>query len=309
MKRIILLFFEAIFMLGFISCSSNQSCKFKTEELWDWFYMDIPENLYLDKKYYIENKMACYTEYSNPRSFLTIFMEDSVNKSILLEQVNADKEGYTKQGYYVTNYTISDSVASFKFGKGMLTGKAHYVIKDFYGIFHFVVKYVGIEGYNIDVIKHIANSIQLRAQLPDTDLSYDPTFENKYFSLTYPKAWLYMEHPDEMSDVYIGANDEQFGVIIVRFEQAMGLVEINREISDELKKLGLTVHSSRLKIAGKDGYKTISYGNLGGQNVKFIEYSFKDADMFYDLKFGGEAKSVDKYNKEMEKIVTSFKLK
>jgi len=308
MKRCVLASAILALSLVFNSCNSDQPCEFKTEELWDWFYIDVPNNLKFDRDYSIKNVMANYVE-PDHNAVLAVFMKDSVNKTVLQEIVEGDKQMYEKRGCNVTNYMISDSVASFKYEKGLFMGKAHYIIKDVDGIFHFLVKYDGTEGRNLDVIKQVANSIQLRVVIPDTTVNYNPIYENKYFSVSYPKTWQYLEHPDAMSDIYIGLREEQFGVIIVRFEQDMKISDINKECVNQQRNLGLSVTNTKYKIAGKDGYKTVSKGVIGGMNVKFIEYSFKNGNMFFELKFGGDAKIADKYNKEMQDIVKSFTLK
>lgn len=308
MKHSILAEIILALALGLVSCNSDQSYEFQTEELWDWFYIDIPNNLHIDRDYSIKNVMLHYIDPTNHNAILSVYMKDSVSKIILQKMVDEDKQMYKKRGYNVSNYMISDSVASFKYGKGLFMGKAHYIIKDVDG-FHFIVKYDGIEGRNLDVIKHIANSIRMRVKMPDTTMNEDLIYENKYFSVKYPRTWQYLEHPDAMSDVYIGLKNEQFGVIVVRFEREMNMNEINRECLNQQKALGLSVTNTKYKIAGKDGYKTISTGNIGGLNVKFIEYSFKNSNMFFDLKFGGDAKIADMYNKEMQDIVESFTLK
>lgn len=308
MKRGIIAGVILALSLGFVSCNSNQSCEYKTEELWDWFYIDIPSNLQFDRDYSIKNVMSHYVE-PNHDAVLTVLMKDSVNKAVLLEMVEKDKQMYRERGCNVNSYVISDSIASFKYGKGLFMGKAHYVIKDVDKRFHFIVKYDGIEGRDLDVIKQVANSIRLKVVLPDTTVGCNPVYENKYFSVSFPKSWQYLEHPDAMSDVYIGSKNEQFGVIIVRFEQVLNLEAINKELLNQQKNLGLRVSNQPCKIAGKKGYKTVSSGKIAGQSIEFIEYSFKDGYMFYDLKFGTDPDAARKYRKEVQEIVNSFTLK
>ena len=282
--------------------SKSETSDYKTEKLLNLFVVDIPQSLNKENKYTREGYREVWT--NNADKFLTIEKVRDINEFRC--RIKEGKELYSD--YTISTIIDSDSVYSMKFAKGLFMGKSSFVLRKVDGLFLIMVTYSGI-GTNVEITKKIANSIKLNIIEPDTTESEKPMYSNDYFSVEYPKDWKYLEKPDPMHDVYIGSDKEQYGIIIARFETEATLNEINTEACNNQKSLGLSVNSKKTQITGKTAYKVVSKGEIAGMQIKFVEYQFKDGNMFYDLKFGGDEKIVDKYDKETQDIISSFKLK
>ena len=288
------------------ACSGNRPFQTKTENLWDIFTIDIPTNMYFDTS--SKNKTAIFNT-TDRNAHLFVYLKDSVSVDDINRMVAADKQWLRSHNYNILDNVSSDSIVSFKYSQGFVMGKTHYVVKDIDKCIHFIVKYDGLEGRDLNDIIEVANSIKLDSDSNFCASKLMLTYDNNYYSVKYPICWQPFDHPDQMSDVYIGSNQEQFGVIIVRFYQAASLQDIKSEMMNNQRQLGLSVSSAQTKIADKSGYKITSTGTINSQRVKFIEYIFKNDNMFYDLKFGGDAKVANNYNQEMQNILNSFTLK
>lgn len=135
-------------------------------------------------------------------------------------------------------------------------------------------------------------------------------YSNPYFSISYPKDWIIVAQPDEMSDVYIGAPDGSIGFTVVRFDTEYSLEDMVMEAktNSELYEMPVT-KCENIKINGLTCNRMINEYDFQGIRVKTIAYSFKKANTFYSIKFGTEKKSVDKNLDLIKEIIYTLTLK
>lgn len=113
------------------------------------------------------------------------------------------------------------------------------------------------------------------------------SYATNYYTIKYPKHWQVQEHIDEMAEVYIGYQPENFGFTIVRFETDYSLPEVNAEGKKNIRQAGFKIlEEKQMKVDGVKCYKTIQEIAIQGQKVKHISYTFKKGDMLYNIKFG-----------------------
>jgi hypothetical protein len=167
----------------------------------------------------------------------------------------------------------------------------------------------------IGIINHIYTSMAQEIKQEDTSSSIKKTqkpindiYSHKYYSINYPNGWDVIEQLNEMTDVYIGSKEDNFGFTIVRFETDYPLSEINTEGKENIKQAGFNVIENKLiTLCGMKCYRGIYEIKLQGQSFRQISYTFKKGNMLYNIKFGNVIE------KEQEKLATeiikSFHLK
>lgn len=115
----------------------------------------------------------------------------------------------------------------------------------------------------------------------------EKTYSVSFYSVKYPKQWHVQENLDEMTEVYIGYQPDNFGFTIVRFETDYTLSEVNEEGNENLRQTGFRIlEEKQMKVDGVKCYKAIQEITIQGQKVKHISYTFKKDDMLYNIKFG-----------------------
>ena len=69
----------------------------------------------------------------------------------------------------------------------------------------------------------------------------EKTYSTPFYSIKYPKQWQVQEHLDEMTEVYIGYQPDNFGFTIVRFETDYTLSEVNAEGNENVRQAGIRI--------------------------------------------------------------------
>lgn len=137
------------------------------------------------------------------------------------------------------------------------------------------------------------------------------TYNNRttsYYSIDYPKEWVVIENPDNMSDVYIG--EERLGCMILMFEASESLEQINRISNASLEEGGFEIKSSQLVyINGQSCYKSIFEFNLRGVHYKQVSYTFKKGIMCYNVKFGNDKDLITSKRHVIDRMINSFRMK
>lgn len=149
----------------------------------------------------------------------------------------------------------------------------------------------------IDMIKHIYLSMKSKdaevenvavvASEDEETFLLEKTYSTPFYSIKYPKQWQVQEHLDEMTEVYIGYQPDNFGFTIVRFETDYTLSEVNAEGNENVRQAGIRIlEEKQMKVDGAKCYRAIQEITIQGQKVKHISYTFKKGDMLYNIKFG-----------------------
>lgn len=111
-----------------------------------------------------------------------------------------------------------------------------------------------------------------------------------------------------MTDVYIGSETENFGFTIVRFETDYTLSEINAEGKENIKQAGfMVIEDNLITLCDVDCYMGIYEIKLQCQDVRQISYTFKNGNMFYNIKFGNVIEKAQE--KLAAEIINSFQFK
>ena len=168
-----------------------------------------------------------------------------------------------------------------------------------------------------EMIKHIYKSMQPdRAEKTgitsvsekEQIISLEKTYSTGLYSIKYPKSWQKQEHLDEMTEVFIGYQPDNFGFTIVRFETDYSLDDVNTEGNDNVRQAGFRILDEKLiQVDGVNCYRTIQEISLQGQEVKHISYTFKKYNMLYNVKFGSVTS--DAQERLATKIMESFRFK
>lgn len=136
------------------------------------------------------------------------------------------------------------------------------------------------------------------------------TYSNKYFSIEYPKDWIYLENSDGMSDVYIGAEDGGLGFTVIHFPSDYILKELIDDVDANLKAAGMKlVENSQTTVCGVTAYKRVHTYRTSELYIKTLSYTFKIKNEVYNVKFGADPTKVDSNNELIEIIIKSLKIK
>lgn len=118
-------------------------------------------------------------------------------------------------------------------------------------------------------------------------ITLEKTYSTRYYSIKYPKEWKAVEHINEMTDVYIGSQSDNFGFTLVRFETDVSLSEANNEGNRNSKQAGFKIlEDKQITLNGVKCYRAIHEITIQGQKVQTISYTLKKGDMFYNFRFG-----------------------
>ncbi len=146
----------------------------------------------------------------------------------------------------------------------------------------------------IEIINHIYTSMsqeikqkKVVSSTKDTQENISSVYSNNYYSIKYPKGWNVIEQLNEMTDVYIGSETENFGFTIVRFKTDYTLSEINADGNENIRQAGFRIKEEKtINLRGLKCYRAIYEVSVQNQNVKQISYTFKKGNMLYNIKFG-----------------------
>jgi hypothetical protein len=113
------------------------------------------------------------------------------------------------------------------------------------------------------------------------------TYSQPLYCISYPIDWKVSEGIDDITEVYIGSEKENFGFTIIRFETDYSLSEIDKEGKDNLRKAGFKVlEDKQITVDGVKCYRAVQEMTYQGQRIKHISYTFKKRRWLYNIKFG-----------------------
>lgn len=243
----------------------------------------------------------------------------------------------TGEGFVYTPTRSSDSCIFYRVTRGNNFWVAHdlYMLKQV-GNTYFIINVNSDkmdESDLISIIEHIYASLQLSApvsvnqqlhaqpallavadnkpatvaQKPDA-VSLSRTYSTPYYSVKYPQGWQYQENLNEMTDVYIGSEPDNFGFTLVRGNTDYSLVEVMTQGDENLRQAGFRVlESKKTTVSGRPAYRSVHEVSVSGEVVRHISYTFKKGEMLFNVKFG----SVTSKAQEVlaAQIMQSFHLK
>ena len=281
----------AVSLLLLFSCGQRKEKTYKTHVSEDESYsLEIPVCAVREK---------CATDFMSFKdndSHLTICVQ-SIGDSRIDEHIN-NKDG-TNEGFTYNLFQSSDTTSFYKITRGNNMWLAYelYMLKKLDSQKYIIQVSSDRIGQSemIEIIRHIYSSMKQYVTEKGkaiTKESYQKTalessFSNKYYTIKYPKGWKKIEHFDEITDVYIGSETENFGFTIVRFETDYTLSEINTDGNESIRLSGVRIKEDKLiTLKGLKCYRAIHEISKQNQKVKHISYTFKKGNMLYNIKFG-----------------------
>ena len=128
-------------------------------------------------------------------------------------------------------------------------------------------------------------------------------------SISYPREWLLVEHPDPISDVYIGPESGLVGFTILHFEMDDSLEAVNDFANNGAMESGMRIVDSQfLIINGMDCYKTIFQFSVGGVEQTHVSYLFKKRGVVYNVKFGGVSRYMSTSKSIIDRVINTFRI-
>lgn len=299
--------------LLFFSCEQKKEVSYKKYYSLDKSYsVEIPSNAVQ------ERPIVDFMSFEDSKSRLIITVKRIKEKSI---------EGYI-QNKDITNNTFSynlfqssDTTHFYKITRGNNMWSAYdlFMLKRMDGKIYLIEVTSDVIGRSemIEMIKHIyssmqSNRIEKASAASDSEekktISLEKTYSTRFYSIKYPKGWQKQEHLDEMTDVYIGSLQEDFGFTIVRFETDYTLTEANAEGNTNIQEAGFRIlDEKQMSVDGAKCYRAIQEISLQDQKIKHISYTFKKNNVLYNVKFGNVTSNTQE--KLAAKIMESFLFK
>lgn len=225
-----------------------------------------------------------------------------------------------EQTFSVRIHEFSDTLIWYSFSKGKVTGNSVYSLKKSPYVNSVLtdekifIWYHGL-GVTIDKAKTIINSVRVNIKTTNeteyiTKKASFKKYSNDNISVSYPSEWTYIiEHPTDMTEVFIRSEKEDAGITIVRIETdetLETLVQMAVESNDNLRLK--TSELEKVIISDCKAYKYETSGVLGNDSVKHIAYSLKKNDVFYNLRIGMSPMWINTHSSTIDTIATSFKV-
>lgn len=314
MKKIFL--FTLLIMTILVSCvDRDQNITYKTYTAENKAYsVEIPADFSL-----MQNKISGYMAFqrssanSSEAAFITIQPTNDGFGSF-------DESLNSNPRFIYTVYSESSTSKFAECTKGMWGAVELGMIKDINGQQYLIT--LSSQSSRIsseNLIKHIYNSM-ISGETADTsepakdskrsDGNKFRTYSNSHFSISFPKDWKKVDHPDAMTDVYLGAPDESLGFTVVRFETDATLSEIVAEAKTGARQGGMRVTGNKnLKLNGLNCNRMVCEFDYLGIPIKTVAYSFKNGNTFYNIKFGTKKAEVDANATLITEIMNSMKIK
>lgn len=167
------------------------------------------------------------------------------------------------------------------------------------------------------IIEHVQHS--LIAYNSESNISSSSNSQNgsvfskrntSYYSIEYPSSWKEITNIDEMTDVYIGSEDNLLGFTIVCFDTDYTLQEVYNESKTNMINAGASiVKDIKTTINGMTCYLLSFEYNVSSRKVKEISYIFKKNDTMYCVKFGTDKNEVNSNMELINRIINSFRIK
>lgn len=297
-----------VFSLLFFSCTQKKDITYTQYSSVDNTYsVEIPSDAIKGKC------IADYMTFENNNTDLIISIQH-FNEENLDDYIN--NNDITNSTFSYTLFQSSDTTSFYKITKGnnvLWSAYELYMLKRLEGKNYLIRVSSDVldQSEIIEITKHIYSSIKQTKK--GTNETVDVTTENtqvvpiektyttQFYSIKYPKQWLVQEHLDEMTEVYIGSQTDNFGFTVVRFETDYSLSEINAEENENLRQAGFRILENKQgEIKGEKCYKIVQEISSQNQEVKQISYTFKKDNMLYNIRFGTIA------TKTQEKLVTEI---
>lgn len=255
--------------------------------------------------------------FENTNSHLTITIQH-INEGSIEEYI---RNKHTTDNTFSYNlFQSSDTTSFYKITRGNNMWSAYdlYMLKCLDGKNYLlnVSSDILSQSEIIEIIKHIYTSMKLNGMGEGADaaieeaevVSLEKTYSTKFYSVKYPKGWNVIEHLDEMTEVYIGHQPENFGFTIVRFKTDCTLSEVNAEGNENLRQAGFKIlNEKQMTVDGMKCYRAVQEISSQGQKVKHISYTFKKDDILYNIKFGSV--TTKKQDNIATEIINSFRFK
>lgn len=290
-KNLILLFVISIAL--FISCGQKQEIAYQNYTSIDNVYsVDIPSSA--SQGNCVNGLMSFEDQHSHLIIVIQQVLENSLDEYIRNKDI-------TNNTFTYSLFQSSDTTSFYKITRGNNMWAAYdlYMFKLMKGNNYIVKVSSDVLGQSemIEMIKHIyvsmrtisadEENVAVESTEAENPNSLDNQYSTRFYSIKYPKQWKTQEHLDEMTDVYIGYQPENFGFTIVRFETDYSLSEVNAEGNESIRQSGFRITDEKqMKVDGVKCYRAVHEISIQGQTVKHISYMFKKGDMLYDIKFG-----------------------
>lgn len=279
--------------LLFFSCGQKKETSYNRVSSVDKTYsVEVPSNTVQG------NSIGDLMIFENTNTHLIISIQH-IDKASLAEYIR--NKDFSKNSFSYNLFQSSDTTYFYKITRGNNMWSAYelYMLKRLEGKNYLITVSSDVIGQAemINMIKHIYSSIKLKdaeennvAVVASEDVETFPlekTYSTQFYSIKYPKQWQVQEHLDEMTEVYIGYQPDNFGFTIVRFETDYSLSEVNAEGNENLRQEGFRIiEEKQMKVDGVKCYRVNQEITIQGQKVKHISYTFKKGDMLYNVKFG-----------------------
>jgi len=246
---------------------------------------------------------------------------------ITIQHINEGSIGEYIRNKHTTNNTFSynlflssDTTSFYKITRGNNMWSAYdlYMLKCLDGKNYLLNVNSDVLGQSetIEIIKHIYTSMKpngmgegANAAIKEAEVgSLEKTYSTNFYSVKYPKGWNVIEHLDEMAEVYIGHQPENFGFTIVRFKTDCTLSEVNAEGNENLRQAGFrTLEEKQMTVDRMKCYRAVQEISIQGQKVKHISYTFMKGNILYNIKFGSV--TTKKQENIAAEIIDSFHFK
>ena len=283
----------AVSIVLFFSCGQRKELTYKSHTSTDNVYtVEIPSGATQGRCN--TNVMSFENKNSNLIIVIQRISENSIDDYIRNKDITNNTFNYNL-------FQSSDTTSFYKITRGNNMWSAYdlYMLKRMDGSNYLIKVSSDVLGQSemIDMIKHIYLSMRLKdageedaAVVASEDVETFPlekTYSTQFYSIEYPKHWQVQEHLDEMTEVYIGYQPDNFGFTIVRFETDYSLAEVNAEGNENVRQAGFRIlEEKQMKVDGVKCYRAIQAITIQGQTVKHFSYTFKKGDMLYNVKFG-----------------------
>lgn len=314
MKNILFLILMLVTMLT--SCGSgNREIKYKSYTVQNHAYtVKIPSDFSL-RENLITGTLVFerITSNKSDMAFITIKPVDN-GFSSFEEKLNATP----KFQYTIYKETTNSMFAECR--KGMWSAVELGMLKELGGQIYLIsVSALFSRSYAEQVIKHIYETMVEGVPSENTDLKEADsnskandfkTYSNPHFSISYPKDWKIVNHPDAMSDIYAGAQDESLGFTAVRFDTDASLSEIVSEAKSGAIQGGMKVTKNKnMSINSTPCNMMVCEFDYQGFPIKTVAYTYKKGNTMYSIKFGTQKAEVDANTDLIEKIMSTFRIK
>lgn len=133
-------------------------------------------------------------------------------------------------------------------------------------------------------------------------------YHGKSYSIHYPKEWRILENPDGISDVYIGSEYSPIGFTVISLNIEEDLETVWKESNNNANIVGMSIIEDVLiYIDNTRCHKTIYQFKANGALQTHISYLLKKGDIIYNIKFGGQDKTISATIDLINKLIKTFK--